>query len=70
MSSRPSAINRPCTPSFTMHSLRRGGARYLQDRGVAEPIIARHVGWKSNAMYDYINLPGHRQAFNALKDLS
>lgn len=55
---------------FTMHSLRRGGARYLQDMGVDDGNIAQHVGWRSSAMYDYINSPGQTRAFSALKKLS
>lgn len=54
---------------FTMHSLRRGGARYLQDMGVDHGNIARHGGWKSAAMYDYVNNPSHQLAISALKNL-
>lgn len=54
---------------FTMHSLRRGGARFLQDMGVQDSNIARHVGWKSSAMYDYIKTPGYDRVFRALKRL-
>lgn len=54
---------------FTLHSLRRGGARYLQDMGVDDGVIASHVGWKSSAMYDYIKEPGHNRAFCALQRL-
>lgn len=52
---------------FTMHSLRRGGARYLQDMGVEHTNIARHAGWRSAAMYDYIDKPGQHGAYSALK---
>lgn len=54
---------------FTLHSLRRGGARYLQDMGVNDRHIADHAGWKSSAMYDYITPPGRQQAYCALKNL-
>lgn len=54
---------------FTLHSLRRGGARYLQDMGVNDASIALHAGWKSKAIYDYIRSPGHHQAFSALKNM-
>lgn len=55
---------------FTMHSLRRGGARYLQDMGVNDGDIASHAGWKSKAMYDYIHKPALKPAYRALKSLS
>lgn len=55
---------------FTMHSLRRGGARFLQDMGVNDADIAAHAGWKSKAMYDYIKKPGFKAAYSALKVLS
>lgn len=55
---------------FTLHSLRRGGARYLQDMVVSDNNIANHAGWKSSAIYDYINAPRQRPAFSALKKLS
>lgn len=55
---------------LTMHSLRRGSARYLQDMSVDDTDIAKQVGWKSNTMYDYINTPGHHRVFCALKSLS
>lgn len=42
---------------FTLHSLRRGGARFLQDNGVEESTIASHVGWRSAAMFDYVDAP-------------
>lgn len=54
---------------FTMHSLRRGGARYLQDMGVHHTNIASHGGWRSRAIYDYIREPGHQAAQSALKRL-
>lgn len=54
---------------FTLHSLRRGGARFLQDSGVTVNGIAHHVGWKSSAMFDYVNDPAYRQTQNALSAL-
>lgn len=54
---------------FTLHSLRRGGARYLQDMGVEVASIAGHVGWKSNAVFDYVNQPSQRSTMRALKSL-
>lgn len=54
---------------FTMHSLRRGGARFLQDMGVEDTRIATHAGWRSSAMYDYIKTPHQNHAFCALKEL-
>lgn len=50
---------------FTLHSLRRGGARYLHDQGVEVGNIARHAGWRSNAINDYVDAPGTRQAYSA-----
>lgn len=55
--------------AFTLHSLRRGGARFLQDSGVNTGNIASHVGWRSSAMFHYINAPGHTQTINALTNL-
>lgn len=54
---------------FTLHSLRRGGARFLQDSGVDTSNIASHVGWRSSAMYHYVNSPGYTQTINALSKL-
>lgn len=55
---------------LTLHSLRRGGARYLQDMGVGMQSIASHVGWKSAAILDYVNPPGQSKTVSALKLLS
>lgn len=55
---------------FTLHSLRRGGARYLQDQGASPTQIASHAGWKSGAMFDYIRPSHHRATYAALKALS
>lgn len=55
---------------FTLHSLRRGGACYLQDYGATPAQIASHGGWKSNAVFDYIRAPNVRATYTALKKLS
>lgn len=55
---------------FTLHSLRRGGARYLQDPGVETSNIARHAGWRSSAINDYVNAPGMKQTYAALHALA
>lgn len=55
--------------SFTLHSLRRGGARYMQRAGVPTADIASHAGWRSHAMYRYINNPTKPAAFKALQAL-
>lgn len=55
--------------ALTLHSLRRGGARFLQLAGVNTADIASHVGWKSAAMFRYINNPTKPAAFRALKTL-
>lgn len=39
---------------FTLHSLRRGGARFLQNSGLKTEAIAGPVGWRSRAVYEYI----------------
>lgn len=57
------------TQGFTLHSIRRGGARFLQDMGVPDTNIANHAGWKSSAIYDYINTPENQPAFCALQKL-
>lgn len=54
---------------FTLHSLRRGGARYLQEMGVEVGTIARHVGWRSGAVYDYVNQPSQKPTMRALQKL-
>lgn len=55
---------------FTLHSLRRGGARYLQDQGVEIGNIAGHAGWRSAAINDYVNAPGMNQTYRALHALA
>lgn len=54
---------------ITLHSLRRGGARFLQRAGVSPSDIASHGGWRSAAMYRYINHPTKPAAFRALQAL-
>lgn len=54
---------------ITLHSLRRGGARFLQRSGVATGDIASHGGWSSSAMFRYINHPTKPAAFRALQAL-
>lgn len=54
---------------FTLHSLRRGGAQFLQKSGVQLPQVAAHGGWKSSAIYRYVHRPHVNQAFQALKTL-
>lgn len=55
---------------FTLHSLRRGGARYLQDNGASPGHVAIHGGWKSKAVLDYIKPPSQGPTYRALKSLS
>lgn len=55
---------------FTLHSLRRGGARFLQASGVDVHQIASHAGWKSSAVFDCVQAPQRLQAYSALKSLS
>lgn len=55
---------------FTLHSLRRGGGRYLQDSGASPGQIASHGGWKLRAVFDYIKAPHSAAAYSALKRLS
>lgn len=55
---------------LTLHSLRRGGARYLQDQGASPSQIACHGGWKSKAVFDYIHPPNAAATYSALKHLS
>lgn len=55
---------------YTLHSLRRGGARFLQKAGVDLPAIATHGGWKSNTIMRYVHQPHRRAAFQALQTLS
>lgn len=54
---------------LTLHSLRRGGARFLQIAGVGSSDIASHAGWKSAAMFRYIDNPTKPAAFRALQAL-
>lgn len=54
---------------FTLHSLRRGGARYLQEMGVEVSAIAGHAGWKSGAIFDYVNQPSQKPTMRALRKL-
>lgn len=54
---------------YTLHSLRRGGAQFLQKAGVQLPQLASHGGWKSNAIYRYVHRPHVNQAFQALQAL-
>lgn len=56
--------------SYTLQSLRRGGATYLQRAGVNLPEIASHGGWRSNAIFRYVQPPHRRAAFRALQALS
>lgn len=55
---------------LTMHTLRRGGARYLEDSGVEMGNIAQHGGWRSAAITDYVNAPAYRNTISALRHLS
>lgn len=55
---------------FTLHSLRRGGARYLQDKGVETANIMSHSGWRSRAVNDYVNAPGMQETYAALHALA
>lgn len=54
---------------LTLHSLRRGGAQFLQGSGVGTGDIASHAGWKSAAMFRYIDNPTKPAAFRALQAL-
>lgn len=54
---------------FTLHSLRRGGARFLQNSGLKTESIAGHIGWRSRAVYEYISQPATKMAYKALKEL-
>lgn len=55
--------------SYTLHSLRRGGAKFMQKAGVSTADIASHGGWKSAAIYRYIDNPTKPAAFRALQAL-
>lgn len=57
------------TRGITLHSLRRGGAHFLQRSGVKSGDIASHGGWRSAAMYRYINHPTKPAAFRAFQAL-
>lgn len=54
---------------LTLHSLRRGGARFLQLSGVTTSDIASHGGWRSGAIFRYIDHPTKPAAFSALQAL-
>lgn len=54
---------------LTLHSLRRGGARFLQLSGVKTPDIASHGGWRLGAIFRYIDHPTKPAAFTALQAL-
>lgn len=56
-------------PAITLHSLRRGGALYLQQSGVPLPDVGIHGGWRSNAVLCYTNHPTSTSAFTALQAL-
>lgn len=56
-------------PKITLHSLRRGGALYLQQHGVPLPDVGSHGGWRSNAVLRYTNHPSATSAFSALQAL-
>lgn len=56
--------------AYTLHSLRRGGACFLQKAGVDLPAIATHGGWRSGAIMRYVHQPHRRAAFRALQTLS
>lgn len=56
-------------PTITLHSLRRGGALYLQQCGVPLPDVGTHGGWRSNAVLRYTNHPSSTLAFTALQAL-
>lgn len=55
--------------SYTLHSLRRGGAKFMQKSGVSTADIASHGGWRSAAIYRYIDNPTKPAAFRALQAL-
>lgn len=56
-------------PSLTLHSLRRGGASYLQEAGVPIPDVAKHGGWRSAAILRYTRSPSACSTTKALRDL-
>lgn len=55
---------------YTLHSLRRGGATFLQDSGVPMPELASHGGWKSAAILRYTRDPRANSTAQALSQLS
>lgn len=57
-------------PSLTLHSLRRGGATYLQDAGVPMPDVAKHSSWRSAAILRYTRNPSDCATIKALRDLA
>lgn len=56
-------------PTTTLHSLRRGGALYLQQQGVPLPDVGNHGGWRSNAVLRYTQHPDATSTFAALQAL-
>lgn len=55
---------------YTLHSLRRGGASYLQQAGVPMPELASFGGWRSNAVLRYTRDPMAPSTTAALSQLS
>lgn len=55
---------------YTLHSLRRGGATYLQDQGVPMPELATFGGWRSSAVLRYTRDPNAHSTSQALSKLS
>lgn len=55
---------------YTLHSLRRGGATYLQRAGVPLPDLAAHGGWRSSAVLRYTRHPAATSTAKALRELS
>ena len=47
-------LKRPDVRTYTSHSLRRGGAQYLRDKGVTRELIKLMGRWKSDAVDDYL----------------
>lgn len=56
--------------ALTLHSLRRGGASYLQNAGVPMPEVASHGGWRSSAILRYTRNPTERTTSQALQELA
>lgn len=55
---------------YTLHSLRRGGATYLQTSGVPMPELASHGGWRSAAVLRYTRDPNAQSTAQALRRLA